>query len=426
MTECGDQRVALRTEVLRAHGATQAETKELLSWSRRSFALPSQSNLVLPLPDEDFVGEWRRYATECRRAESLTCLAQHLFELRFPVETGIRHQHAYLAAARGHAAWNGECASLVCAHLGDIFIHPTLAGHVPVVLAGCREDFVSMVCALARQNEPTPVSHTIGAMLIDGYRNRARSPETGGVSTSNKAMLRRDRDRFILLSRGPYSNIPLRHLGLEESEWTGLSIRIRLEHECAHYLVRRALGPVVNRVMEEILADYAGICAACGSFRSDWALLFLGYHQGQWLEEGRLHQYHDKRLLSPGAFRTVQRLIVNALINLETVDAADLGMARGPARRAAVILALSEMTLEELASDGGRCALRGAVQNICSRVRISHDPCAMLALGFGVRESARSASDKMPGPAALAQAVQQNAYTGGSYEKGALYPWCSR
>src|SRR4029078_7857581 len=82
-------------------------------------------------------------------------------------------------------------------------------------------------------------------------------------------------DRFIILSRGPYSAIPASDVGMEEREWLDRSLAIRREHEITHYLTYRAVHSIRNNVFDELIADFVGLVRAFGSYRSDLALRFL-------------------------------------------------------------------------------------------------------------------------------------------------------
>jgi len=79
-------------------------------------------------------------------------------------------------------------------------------------------------------------------------------------------------DRFIILSSGPYSGVAAAEMGVPEDEWRRISLTIRLEHECAHYLTRQILGSMRNSLLDELIADFAGIVAATDRYRADWFL----------------------------------------------------------------------------------------------------------------------------------------------------------
>ncbi|MFO7803648.1 MAG: response regulator, partial [Desulfovermiculus sp.] len=48
------------------------------------------------------------------------------------------------------------------------------AGSIGVLLAGNRQDFVTLVQALVYKNEPVPVPESLGAFMVSGYKNWER------------------------------------------------------------------------------------------------------------------------------------------------------------------------------------------------------------------------------------------------------------
>jgi hypothetical protein len=167
-------------------------------------------------------------------------------------------------------------------------------------------------------------------------------------------------DRFILLSNGPYSAVPAADLGLKDSEWREMSLVIRREHECAHYFTRRLFGSMRNNVLDELIADYAGLTAATGRFRADWFLRFVGLEEFPRYRPGaRLDLYRGKPLLSDGAFRVLQALLKAAAEMLERFP---------PEEMSVMIPALASLRLEDLAGEDGERALSGAVRDLRQRL----------------------------------------------------------
>ncbi len=177
-------------------------------------------------------------------------------------------------------------------------------------------------------------------------------------------------DRFILLSDGPYSAVPAADLGLEEGEWRAMSLLIRRDHECAHYFTRRLFGSMRNNVLDELIADYAGLVAATGRFRADWFLRFVGLEGFPSYRPGaRLDLYRGKPPLSDGAFRVLQALVERAARNLERFDA---GRDRSrPGDTALTVAALASLRLDELAADGAEERLTQAVAAVRRRFHAS-------------------------------------------------------
>lgn len=361
-----DGREAARAEVLRGFGAGPDETAELLAYNRSAFVVPP--SVDLPLPDEPFVAAWRRYAEAAEGRGVLPVLREHLVQLRFPVDAGRSEDAAYQAATR-RGVLPDPSAELALEDADGLrlFIHPTPAGAVPVLRTDHRGDFESLVRALSKRNEPVPIPPSMGACMVGGYNNWGRvaelrraweAGEVGANGAENWAaafgILRARKelyqDRFILLSGGAYSGVPAADMGLEPDSWSRASITIRLEHECAHYFTRRVLGSMRNNLLDELIADYAGIVAAAGHYRAEWFLRFCGLEGERCRESGRLWNYRGTPPLSDEAFGVLQRLVRAAAQAVERYDDGLPPAARTPEGRARVLLALAGCTLEEIAS----------------------------------------------------------------------------
>jgi hypothetical protein len=233
--------------------------------------------------------------------------------------------------------------------------------------------------------------------MISGYNNWARvdalkkewearpSAERAASWGEEFARLKPRRelyqDRLILLSDGPYSAVPAVELGLDAESWRGLSLALRRDHECAHYFTRRLFGAMRNNLLDELIADYAGMVAALGRFRADWFLRFLGLEDyPQCRSSGRLGIYRGTPPLSDGAFRVLQGLIKDAAENLERFDA---GLPAGPrslAERALAITALASLRLEDRAAPGGEATLARVEREVRERVGWGRPPERGLAL----------------------------------------------
>jgi hypothetical protein len=359
-------RRAARAETLRRLGAGPAQAAELLGYTGSVFVHPAAVDL--PLADEPFVEAWRRYAARAASAGVPAAVRDDLVQLRFPVAEGVSATAEYQAAIR-RGVLPEATDDLRLADPGSLrlFIHPTPAGAVPVLLAP-RADFETLVRALTRKNEPAPIPASLGACMVSGYNNWGRVaelrrrweagalPVPGAADWSAAFATLKERrelyqDRFILLSHGPYSGVPAQAMELPDEEWRQRSVTIRLEHECAHYLTRRVLGSMRNNLLDELLADCAGIVAAAGRFRADWFLRFMGLEEEEGCRPGgRLWNYRGDPSLSDGAFVVLQRLVRAAALRLQEADAALEGGSRTPVGRARVLLALAQLTLEEIAA----------------------------------------------------------------------------
>jgi len=363
---------------LAGFGAVGPQVDELLRYNENVFRIDRQQAAPrLPLPDEPFVAFWRRCAAAASELGSLPVLRGKLPQLRFPIRAGIGDSDPYHAATR-----RGVPPDLLPAATGlplreperlEIVLHPSAAGTIPLLVSRCREDFVSLVQALARRNEPWPVPAAMGALMVSGYHNwerfrelrrswEAAPPARRETATwaAEMARLRQHQelyhDRFILLSDGPYSAVPAAEVGLDDAAWRELSLAIRREHECTHYFTRRLFGAMRNNLLDELIADYVGVTAAMGRLRPDWLLRFLGLEElPRHRAGGRIEIYRGTPPLSDGAWAVLLHLARAAVANLARFDAArqpDLRSARG---RALVIAALASLRLEDLA--GGAPAL---------------------------------------------------------------------
>ena len=378
--------VEARAKVLADHGARPAEIEELLAYNESHFdhgSLPGP--LRFPLAPEPYVAAWETYADRAGVRGTLAELRERLVQLRFPIAEGISRSEAYRAATlRGAADGAEDAAGCALTRPGEfrLVIHPSLGGPIPVLIPAGREDFVALVRALARRNEPELVPDSMGACMVAGYNNWDRirryraeweaahrdTAATGGWAAEFKRLMPRKelyQDRFIIISDGPYSDVPAAAMRLSDAEWRCLSLAIRIEHESLHYFTRRALGSSRNNVLDELIADYAGIVAVLGHFRADWALRFMGLEDyPAYREGGRLQNYLGEPRLSDGAFAVLRALVRAAAENLERFDAAHSEDGRDARSRALWVLALSTLTLEALASDGAPALLLRTLETL--------------------------------------------------------------
>jgi hypothetical protein len=360
---------ALRIAVLESCGAPPDLIDELLEYGEQP-CRAAEPPPRLPLADEPHVGAWLRYAREAREQGALDALRAHLVQLRFPIRDGISLDDAYRRATRqgdgGAAAAFSPGLVLEDPDSVRLAVLPTIAGRVPVIVAGHRRDFVRLVQALSARNEPEDVPPAMGACLVKGLNNWSRVAEFRetwqhahpGVDWSEgfaelapqQALYQ---DRFIILSAGRYSNLDPAAAGMDEPGWLAASLDIRREHELTHYFVYRVFGVMRTHVFDEIVADFIGIGRALGAYRPDLALRCLGLEDfPRYRRDGRLAMYYAAASLSPRAVEIVHTLVCRAVTGLGRLAAGwprdrwhDLGAV------ADTTYALSLLTLEELASD---------------------------------------------------------------------------
>jgi len=348
---------------------TQPDGEELRAYVRNAFdAGALAGGLSLPLPDEPFVPFWEDRMAEARERGAFAVLREHMPQLRFPVRAGIGESESYQAATR-RGTPPEEIAEATGLELGrpeavELALHASPAGRIPLIIVRGRPEFVTLVRALSHRNEPQPVPDSQGAIMIAGYNNWTRVRELRRRGAEMRKELYQD--RFILLSDGPYSAVPAGTLGLDDDVWRELSLLLRRDHECAHYLTRRIFGSMRNNLHDELIADYAGITAAAGRYRAAWFLRFLGlegfpaYRPG-----GRLDLYRGDPPLSGGAFQQLQEMVYEVAATVERFDA---GRPAHEHERALALLALAVLGLEALAGPDGEEQLRRTVEELRGKV----------------------------------------------------------
>jgi hypothetical protein len=363
---------ARRAGAWSALGASDDLVDELLAYGAnpyRGIALPED---FPPLADEPQVPFWRRYVAEVETAGVAAALSRRFPQFRFPVRAGISAEEDYRAATR-RGAFERErpAVGLELERPGELrlSIAGLPAGPVPVLVAPARADFVTLVRALTCRNEPEAIPDSMGACLIKGladwervaaYRadwaakrggddDEAWQTAMGGLAQVKELW----QDRLILLSTGPYSAVPAAEIGTDEASWRERSVEIRLAHEGFHYLTLRLCGRIRSNLLDELLADYAGLVAAFGEYREDLARRFLGVDLLPQLRSGgRLEVYRGDPPLTDRALEAVAALGAEATRQLARVRLGDA--ARSPAEAAGLLVALARVELESYGS--GRLA----------------------------------------------------------------------
>lgn len=356
-----------RARVLVDNGASRYEVEELLNYNDNIFDCSCFSEPIkFPLLPEAHVATWKNYLAQAQEIGVFPTLKSKLVQLSFPISQGISQTVSYRTAiAKGVLVHNlHKTTGLVLTEPDklQLIVHSSLAGQIPVIIAGNRPDFVSLIQALTMRNEPKEIPSSMGACSVSGFNNWNRihqykqewqenHPDFGEALWTNeflRLMSQKElyQDRFIILSRGNYSNVEAADLGLKDDQWQQLSLTIRLEHECTHYFTKRLFGSMRNNVLDELLADYRGIVAAIGHYRHDWFLRFMGLESfPDYRPGGRLENYRGN--LSEGSFKVLQSLVVEAAKNLKIFELQQTSRVSS----AMMLTALCHLTLEELASN---------------------------------------------------------------------------
>jgi len=350
-------------------GADQPTVEELTAYCSNPFsvaALPSPP--VLPLQDEAHVDDWRDYLDQPGE-DLFHVLQSRLPQLNIPVRQGISKTTAYADVVRRGQAFNeadfGGRLTLEQPHLLRASVHSHPAGSLPVLTTSHRKDFETLVNALAFRCEPTPIGPSVNAHMIAGLINwdrmrryqsywTDRHEGSGPLDWPNEfkrvasSESWRFLDRLIILTDSPYSGVHAAELGLDwdSAEWRERSTALRLEHEFTHYATKRLYGKMTLNVLDELIADWAGMSKAMGHFRAAWFVRFLGLDAYPAVRPGaRIHTYWGT--LSEQAAQVLGALVLRAASGLEALHEAHYSVAS----RTRFLLALTQLTLELLASD---------------------------------------------------------------------------
>jgi hypothetical protein len=361
-----------RTQLLFSLGANLDTCSELLAYDSSPAPEPIKIPPRFPLPAEPHVEAWEDYEREQAERGAFAVLRSKLVQLNFPVREGISQSEGYQRAVKTGVvdATAGDGLALERPEGLRLLIHPSLAGKIPVIITATRADFVHLMQALVHSNEPKSVPDSMGSCIVSGYNNwdrirrlRLRWEEENADDPSparwaaefrlfivpNKPLYQ---DTFIILSSGPYSGVPAGDVNLDEETWLARSLAIRLEHESTHYFSKRIVGVMRNNLLDELIADYCGIVSANGSYRADWFLRFMGLQNfPAYQAGGRLENYRGEPALSDGAFALLQMLVYRSALNLERYDQAHREQLDTAGVQAKFVLALSQLTLEELSSE---------------------------------------------------------------------------
>jgi hypothetical protein len=351
-----------RRELLVGLGATGATLEELSGYLDDAYR--GLAGAATP-PEEPQTAFWRRCAAEAARHGVVRALARRFPQFGFPIEAGISQSPGYRAATR-QGRFSPDAPAVVGIEREDrlsLRVDEGFAGPVPVLVARHRPDFVRLVQALTARNEPEEVPAAMGACLVKGLANWERvgeyrrlwekrlghpaSDEAWAAEMATQLAPRKElwQDRLILLSDGPYSAVPAAELGLTDEAWRERSLALRLAHETFHYLTLRRAGTLRSHLLDELLADYAGLVAAFGRYEAARALRFLGLDRLPEIRpEGRLAVYRGN--LTDEALAVLARLVARAAAELETlsVETAD------PAQTAARLAHLAGFGLDGLAT----------------------------------------------------------------------------
>ena len=236
-----------------------------------------------------------------RGGEALAVLAKRFPQLYVAPAEGAQTAHR-LAAGRGIAPAGADLGHFVTSPEDELREVDTPAGSVEVVFLHNRSDFETFLQIVGHKAEPVPIARTVGAITYRGIADwgkvavaHAAYVAAGGDDWPNEfARLARQpgafRAEIVVISEGPYSNVPANQTPYDEERWLRISREIRLHHECAHVVCRRTMPDDVLPVWDEVTADVVGLLCAIGRYDAALAARFLGVAPDGYAG-GRLAEY---------------------------------------------------------------------------------------------------------------------------------------
>lgn len=323
--------------------------------------------------EESNIDFWDDYSENNKNENIFDLLKRCYPQLNFPIETGIEKTELYKEfTLRGKTAFTSLLNSL---KLNDskgvkFQINECITGKIPVITISNQDDFVKIIQSLLHKNNPVEIPVSMGAALINGINNWERinvlknnwlskdplgnwNQEFSNI-IPNKSLYK---DKLIILSTKPYSNVSAKQLGLTEDVWISHSISIRKEHEFTHLYTLKRYGLASNNLHDELIADYIGIIKTIRYYDKTWMLNFMGLEEYPKYRRGaRLENYVQENRLSQQDFKQLIKIIKNAIETIAIFDK-KLGKLISVKDEKCRVEALCETGLTVLASQNGASKL---------------------------------------------------------------------
>ncbi len=310
--------------------------EELRDYFTNKFCSPGNGLRVVS-GDEPAINFWTSRAVEWAGGEAFAFLQACYPQLHFPIADGINRTQGYVDAVLKGKPEGGNAGQSLALNQPEalrLTLHESLAGPVPVLIAPDAGDFVKLVQCLVHKNNPVAVPVSMGALLANGINNwerirglKAQWVQNNPLESWNGEFSRHVlpnpglyKDKLVILSTKPYSNVSAEQVGLDPNEWASYSLAIRLEHECTHLYTLNRFGSASNNLHDELVADYMGICKAVGHFRKEWMLAFLGLEDYPTYRNGARLENYVGDALSAGSFRQLTGLIKRAIDTISQFD----------------------------------------------------------------------------------------------------------
>ncbi len=370
-----------RSVLLKMHTDDTLVIKELLSYTKNKFiaeiASPYDFNLQHPS-----IKIWNSYVEEASHNGVFETLKSRLIQFQFPIEKDISLSQEYKnATLKGVSTKNMKSATGIVLNKPQslqLKIHSSFAGDIPVLIVPNPEDFNTIIRALSYKNEPIDIPNSMGAAIINGINNwdrihNLKKQWKASHPFENWSAIFKEhiqpypqlyKDRLIVLSTKPYSNVLADSLNITQNNWLQYSLKIRLEHECTHLFTLKYYGTMTNNIHDELLADYMGIHKILGRFDQYWFLKFIGLENFPEYRKGaRLENYLGNPTLSKEAFNILKVIINKAVKNVKRFDNC-LGDSRHTNDLKYRLITLSSFDLITIASPGGAVLLLSHYQKL--------------------------------------------------------------
>lgn len=209
-----------------------------------------------------------------------------------------------MASGRGIVPDGASLSHFQTSSADELRMVDTPAGPVDVVFLKNRTDFETFLQVIGHKARPVPIARTVGAITYRGLADwqavaqaRATYLAAGGTDwPAEFSRLARQpgafRAEIVIISEGPYSNVPAHETPFDPEKWLRVSREIRLHHECAHVVCRRTMPEDILPVWDEVTADVTGLLCATGCYDASLAARFLGVTP-MGFAGGRLTEYLD-------------------------------------------------------------------------------------------------------------------------------------
>ena len=345
----------------------------------------AETQISSSFKDEPYIKSWENYCVASENAFEL--LKRCYPQLNFSIEEGInKSQHYNDAVLKGK---KGDFLLQNNLKLNNpegikISVFESIAGKVPVLKVPDSQDFIKFVQALLHKNNPVPVPASMGALLVNGINNwdRLNALKNDWIINNpggnwNEEFLKNVlpnpslfKDKIIILSTKPYSNVSADSLKIPATAWKIYSYSIRLEHECTHLYTLKKYGYASNNLHDELVADYIGITKTIGYYNKDWMLTFMGLEKYPIYRKGaRLENYLGNSNLSFENFDRLTIIIKNAIENICIFDK-KLGEIRSDTDQMCRTSTLCEVDVLDIASPDGADLLFKKYERISAKMTL--------------------------------------------------------